>query len=82
MLRDVVLLLMLAGSWWTTRREIREQNEYTWEPIREVAILFAGIFATIIPALAMLRAGEKGSLAFVIRAVRSGPLVGLYFTTP
>jgi Na+/H+ antiporter NhaD/arsenite permease-like protein len=69
-MRDVVLLLMLAGSWWTTRRAIREQNEYTWAPIREVAILFAGIFATIIPALAMLRAGERGALAFVVHAVR------------
>jgi Na+/H+ antiporter NhaD/arsenite permease-like protein len=61
---------MLAGSWWTTPAEIRKRNEYSWEPIKEVAILFAGIFATIIPALAMLRAGERGALAFVIRAVR------------
>jgi Na+/H+ antiporter NhaD/arsenite permease-like protein len=69
-LRDVVLIALLAASWWTTKREIRARNEYTWEPIREVAILFAGIFATIIPALAMLRAGEQGALAFVIHAVR------------
>ena len=70
LVRDATLLIMLAGSWWTTPRDIREQNEYTWEPIREVAILFAGIFATIIPTLAMLRAGEDGALAFVVRAVR------------
>jgi Na+/H+ antiporter NhaD/arsenite permease-like protein len=70
LLRDGILLLMLAGSWWTTPRRVRDENEYTWEPIREVAILFAGIFATIIPALAMLRAGEHGALAFVIRVVR------------
>src|SRR2546422_6151805 len=68
--RDAILLLMLAGSWWTTARQVREQNEFTWEPIREVAILFAGIFATIIPVLAMLRVGEGGALAFVIRVVR------------
>jgi Na+/H+ antiporter NhaD/arsenite permease-like protein len=70
LLRDAVLLLMLAGSWWTTSSRIRQANEYSWEPIREVGILFAGIFATIIPPLAMLRAGEHGALAFVIRAVR------------
>jgi Na+/H+ antiporter NhaD/arsenite permease-like protein len=70
LLRDGVLLLMLAGSWWTTQREIRAQNEYSWGPIREVAILFAGIFATIIPVLAMLRAGEDGALGVVIRTVR------------
>jgi Na+/H+ antiporter NhaD/arsenite permease-like protein len=68
--RDAALLLMLAASWWTTPAEIRRQNDYSWEPIREVAILFAGIFATIVPVLAMLRAGEDGALAFVIRAVR------------
>ncbi len=69
LLRDALLLLMLALSWRTTPRATRKANEFTWEPIREVAILFAGIFATIIPALAMLRAGESGELAFVIRAV-------------
>jgi Na+/H+ antiporter NhaD/arsenite permease-like protein len=73
LVRDGVLLLMLAGSWLTTPRRIRAENEYSWEPIREVAILFAGIFATIIPVLAMLRAGEAGGLAFVIRAVREPP---------
>ena len=68
--RDVVLLFLMLVSWFTTARTVREENGYTWEPIREVAILFGGIFATIIPALAMLRAGENGALAFVIRAVR------------
>jgi Na+/H+ antiporter NhaD/arsenite permease-like protein len=68
--RDVVLLFLMLVSWVTTARTVREENGYTWEPIREVAILFGGIFATIIPALAMLRAGENGALAFVIRAVR------------
>jgi Na+/H+ antiporter NhaD/arsenite permease-like protein len=71
LLRDAFLLLMFALSWWTTPREVRKANEFSWEPIREVAILFAGIFATIIPALAMLRAGEHGALAFLIRAVQS-----------
>jgi Na+/H+ antiporter NhaD/arsenite permease-like protein len=70
LLRDGVILLMLGGSWWLTPGRIRQENDYSWAPIREVAILFAGIFATIIPVLAMLRAGEEGALAFVIRAVR------------
>ena len=70
LLRDVFLLAMLAGSWVTTARRIRQENEYSWAPIKEVAILFAGIFATIIPALAMLRAGEHGAMAFIIRAVK------------
>jgi Na+/H+ antiporter NhaD/arsenite permease-like protein len=68
LVRDAFLLLMATGSWLTTARHTREENEYTWGPIREVAILFAGIFATIIPPLLMLRAGERGTLASVIRA--------------
>jgi Na+/H+ antiporter NhaD/arsenite permease-like protein len=71
LLRDAFLLLMAAGSWLTTARRTREENEYTWGPIREVAILFAGIFATIIPPLLMLRAGEHGALAPAVRAVHS-----------
>lgn len=71
LLRDGFLVLMAVGSWLTTPRRVRQENGYTWEPIHEVAILFAGIFATMIPALQMLGAGESGALAFIIRAVRS-----------
>jgi len=71
LLRDAFLLLMAAGSWLTTGRRTREENEYTWGPIREVAILFAGIFATIIPPLLMLRAGVQGALSPVVRAVHT-----------
>ena len=58
------------ASWRSTPAAVREANEFSWGPIQEVAILFAGIFVTIIPALAMLRAGEEGAMAFVVRAVR------------
>jgi Na+/H+ antiporter NhaD/arsenite permease-like protein len=71
LLRDAFLLLMAGGSWLTTPRRTRNDNEYTWGPIREVAILFAGIFATIIPALLMLRAGERGALGPIVHAVRT-----------
>jgi Na+/H+ antiporter NhaD/arsenite permease-like protein len=70
LLRDAFLLVMAAASWVTTARRAREENEYTWGPIREVAILFAGIFATIIPPLLMLRAGVQGALSPVVRAVQ------------
>jgi Na+/H+ antiporter NhaD/arsenite permease-like protein len=68
--RDAVLLAMLLLSWRTTPHAVREANDYSWAPIREVAILFAGIFVTIIPALAMLRVGERGGMAPVVGAVR------------
>jgi Na+/H+ antiporter NhaD/arsenite permease-like protein len=68
--RDGLILLMGALSLIATSRQLREHNEFSWGPIREVAYLFAGIFMTIIPALAILRAGEHGALAFLIEAVR------------
>lgn len=70
-LRDLFILGMAYASWKTTKMELRKANEYTWGPILEVAYLFAGIFITIIPALAILKAGEHGALAFLIQAVNT-----------
>ncbi|MBD3290365.1 sodium:proton antiporter [candidate division KSB1 bacterium] len=67
--RDLILILMGMLSLQFTPKIIREANEFTWFPIKEVAYLFAGIFMTIIPALAMLKAGIHGNLAFIVRAV-------------
>ena len=69
--RDGVLALLLLASWWTTAPRIREANGYSWAPIKEVAILFAAIFATILPLLAILRAGPQGALAPVLAAVHT-----------
>ncbi|RMD99895.1 MAG: sodium:proton antiporter [Calditrichaeota bacterium] len=68
--RDGFLILMGLASMYFTPKSIRDGNEFTWFPIKEVAILFAGIFMTIIPALAMLQAGIHGHLAFIIKAVK------------
>jgi len=56
------MLLMTAGSLSTTPEELRKENGFSFGPIQEVAVLFAGIFATMIPALEILRArgGEFG----------------------
>jgi Na+/H+ antiporter NhaD/arsenite permease-like protein len=69
-IRDVFLVLMGILSLKTTAISIREGNDFTWFPIVEVAKLFAGIFMTIVPALAMLKAGTAGQLSFIIEAVR------------
>jgi Na+/H+ antiporter NhaD/arsenite permease-like protein len=50
------MALMAALSWFTTPRPMRNENGFTWGPIVEVAVVFAGIFATMIPALAILNA--------------------------
>ena len=60
LLRDAVLLVIAGLSLWLTPDEHREANGFTFEPIREVAILFAGIFICIIPVLATLEAGRSG----------------------
>jgi Na+/H+ antiporter NhaD/arsenite permease-like protein len=59
------MLAMAALSWLTTPRPLREENGFSWAPIVEVAVVFAGIFATMIPALAILQArgGELGITA-------------------
>jgi Na+/H+ antiporter NhaD/arsenite permease-like protein len=67
---------------WLTADEHRAANGFTWEPINEVAILFAGIFVAIIPVLAMLGAGKNGAFAWLLSAVteREGaPNVVAYF---
>ncbi|MBS1244771.1 MAG: hypothetical protein H6R41_1308 [Deltaproteobacteria bacterium] len=54
--REMAMAAAAAVSVWKTPAKVREENEFTWYPIEEVAILFAGIFATMIPALLILKA--------------------------
>jgi len=50
-----LLMLAMAGlSLYLTPRALRAANGFTWAPITEVAILFAGIFVTMVPALQLL----------------------------
>jgi Na+/H+ antiporter NhaD/arsenite permease-like protein len=51
---EAVMLLMAYLSLRLTPRELRAANSFTWAPITEVAILFAGIFVTMVPALLLL----------------------------
>ncbi len=50
-LREVLMVLAAVGSYFTTRSDIHKRNEFNFLPIKEVAILFLGIFATMVPAL-------------------------------
>jgi Na+/H+ antiporter NhaD/arsenite permease-like protein len=69
LVRDAVLFLTAFASLWLTHEEHRHRNGFTWEPILEVAKLFAGIFVCIIPVLAMLQAGHNGPFAWLLDAV-------------
>ena len=56
-LREIVLLSLTGLSLYTTKKEVRYTlNKFTWAPIIEVAVLFLGIFTTMTPALAYLKA--------------------------
>ena len=67
--RDAALVAIALLSLWLTPNEHRVANDFTWEPIREVARLFAAIFVCIIPVLAMLNAGRDGVFAGLLDAV-------------
>jgi Na+/H+ antiporter NhaD/arsenite permease-like protein len=80
--RDVLLIGVIFLSLWMTPQSARSGNDFSWGPMKEVAKLFAGIFITIIPVIAMLRAGEAGAFAPIVRAVTddSGqPDTAMYF---
>lgn len=79
--RDALLLAITYGSWRLTSAQSREANAFSWGPMVEVAKLFAAIFLTIIPAIAILKAGEAGALAPVVAAVSDNgkPLPAMYF---
>ena len=70
--RDVLIVIMglLSLRFTPFSGELRQANEFSWEPIEEVAKVFAGIFMTIIPALAILKAGENGALHGLIGAIK------------
>lgn len=55
-LRELVLGAIILLSLFTTRKQVRKANNFTWEPISEVAILFVGIFITMTPAMLYLEA--------------------------
>ena len=69
LVRDGLLAVIALVSLWVTQDEHRKANGFTWEPIREVAKLFAAIFVTIIPVLAVLEAGKGGAFAWLLSAV-------------
>jgi Na+/H+ antiporter NhaD/arsenite permease-like protein len=64
--REAAMVAVAIASLALTNKVSRAQNGFDWEPIREVAYLFAGIFICIIPVMAMLGAGNQGPFAPVI----------------
>ncbi len=69
LVRDLGLVAVILASLKVTPASVHADNQFAWGPMLEVAKLFAGIFLTIIPVIAMLRAGVDGPFGAVIAAV-------------
>jgi Na+/H+ antiporter NhaD/arsenite permease-like protein len=69
LVRDAVLVAIAILSLVLTPNQHRESNGFTWEPIRKVAVLFGGIFACVVPVLAMLQAGTAGAFGWLPRLI-------------
>jgi len=82
LVRDAGLIGVALLSLWLTPRQVHEDNQFGWGPMQEVAKLFAGIFLTIIPVIAMLKAGVNGPFGAVVSAVTradGSPDPAMYF---
>ena len=71
-LRESLMCAAAIGSYFTTKKSVHKANVFDFHPIQEVAILFAGIFTTMIPALAWLEHGSQALLG-----EQSGP--GIFY---
>lgn len=54
----LVMVAAAVASYFTTKREVHEANDFNFGPVKEVGFLFIGIFLTMIPALQILQSGE------------------------
>jgi len=82
LVRDVGLIAVTLASLALTPRQVHEDNQFNWGPMQEVAKLFAGIFLTIIPVIAMLKAGVNGPFGAIVSAVThadGSPDPAMYF---
>ncbi len=69
LLRDAGLIAITLVSLKITAKSVHQANQFEWGPMAEVAKLFAGIFLTIIPVIAMLKAGTQGPFGAVVSGV-------------
>ena len=69
LLRDAIFVAVAIASMVWTQKSDRAANGFSWGPIQEVAILFAGIFICIVPVMAMLQAGAQGPFAALLGLV-------------
>ncbi len=69
LVRLVGLLALSLISQLSTSRHIRRINQFSWAPVEELGVIFAGIFVTIFPILVILEKGTNGAMRGLIRMV-------------
>lgn len=82
LIRDLSLIALALISLKITPARFREANNFSWAPCLEVGKLFLAIFITIIPAIAILRAGENGAMAPLLQLLTASdgsPDNAMYF---
>ena len=67
--RDVGLVIITFISLRITAKIVYDSNQFSWAPMQEVAKLFVGIFLTIIPVIAMLKAGLNGPFGTIVASI-------------
>lgn len=70
-LRDAAIVVLGVVSLAVTPAGLRRRNGFGWGPMREVAILFAAIFTTMVGPMLLLRAGEAGPLGATLQRMHS-----------
>ena len=82
LVRDVGLIIITFISLRITAKSVHDSNQFSWAPMQEVAKLFVGIFLTIIPVIAMLKAGANGPFSAIVAAITrpdGSPDPAMYF---
>ncbi|RZL39014.1 MAG: sodium:proton antiporter [Rubrivivax sp.] len=82
LVRDAGLVAVTLASLWLTPAGVREKNQFSWAPMQEVAKLFIAIFLSMVPVIAMLKAGSAGvfaPLAALLTGATGQPSPAAYF---
>lgn len=84
MVRELLMIGAAIGSYYTTKKQVHDSNDFNFDPVKEVAILFIGIFATMMPALDWLQgnAGQMGQTTSGFFYWSCGALSGVLDNAP
>ena len=70
-IREIIMLSVVFLAYKTSDKEAMQKNSFSWEPIREVAFLFIGIFGTMMPALDLIGGFAKSGTGQEIIGISS-----------